>query len=404
MTVEPIDQASATRLEVLTDEGLRLLFPLSAIYTALWPLLWVVVLGFDLPLARSTPATLWHPHEMLIGGFGAALIGFLTTAIPEFTDTRGLSPRHLLLLVGLWGLGRAVGVLGFDLLGSIGALADLGWIGGLLIYILLVSWQKRTTNLSGFVFWIGLLFLAEAVTRLGFLAGDFERAAAGVRIVGLVYLGLLGLALARIYVPVINLVLDPSEATSPYRPHPGRQNLASGLVAILVAAEVMALSAPVRGYLCIAAGAAFLDRAGEAFIGRRFFRGEVLALFASPAIAGLGLLLLGVSRLGGPLPEATGQHVALMGGLGLGVMAVFSIAGLLHTGQKLRFSRGAHIALALAALAVALRVAPEAMPVLPLPFDHLAASAFTWALAFVVWLWTYWPLLSDPATIGRDQR
>lgn len=63
---------------------------------------------------------------------------------------------------------------------------------------------------------------------------------APVYIGALVYLGLLGLVLARITVPVTNLVLDPSEETSPYRPHPGRRNLAPGLVALAVAGTLWA--------------------------------------------------------------------------------------------------------------------------------------------------------------------
>src|SRR5690606_26557069 len=66
-------------LAVLGDEGFRLFFPLAALHAALWPFLWVVAFGFSLPLATTLPAGLWHAHEMLIGSFGAALIGFITT-------------------------------------------------------------------------------------------------------------------------------------------------------------------------------------------------------------------------------------------------------------------------------------------------------------------------------------
>lgn len=386
----------------LTDEGLRLFFPLAAVYAAVWPFLWVVVLNFDLPLARSVPASLWHPHEMLIGAFGAALIGFITTAVPEWTDSRGLKPSYILWLAALWGIGRVVGVLGFDAMGVLGAIADIAWLSGLAGYLASVSIRRRTSRLAGFVFWVTLLLLAEAVTRFGFLSGSIDRAALGIRLIGLAYLGLLSLALARIYVPVINMVLDPSEATSPYRPHPGRQTLATGLLAAAVIGEILTASASVRGYLAIAAGAAFLDRAGEAFVGRRFVRAEILALFASPALAGAGLILLGASRLGASLPETTGLHIALMGGLGMGVMGVFSIAGLLHTQHKLPVPPAASLAFALLVCAVGLRVSVDLAPWLRLPVGHYAASSTIWALAFGIWLRAYWPLLRDSATIGRS--
>lgn len=90
----------------LGDEGFRLFFPLAALYAACWPLLWILAFGFDLPLARDVPAGLWHAHEMIFGAFGAALIGFLTTAAPEWTDTEPLRGRPL----GPWrACGRAGG-------------------------------------------------------------------------------------------------------------------------------------------------------------------------------------------------------------------------------------------------------------------------------------------------------
>ncbi|KAB2917411.1 MAG: NnrS family protein [Hyphomicrobiaceae bacterium] len=397
--VETSGRERLSLLSVLTDEGLRLFFPLGALYAAAWPFLWVVVLGFDLPLARQVPATQWHPHEMLIGAYGAALIGFVTTAVPEWTDSEQPGPLLLWPLAVLWGVGRCVGVLGFDLLGALGALADGLWLGALLVYVGRVSWQRRTTSLSGFMFWLLVLLAAEVTTRIGFIGADTQLAARGLTALGLAFLGLLGLALARVAVPVTNLVLDPSETTSPYRPHPGRRNLAPGLVAIALAGEVAGASIEVRGYLCLAAGAAFLDRAGESFIGRPFMRAEILCLFGASALAGLGLLAVGASRLGAPLTESSGLHVALLGGLGLSVLAVFSIAGLMHTNHALRLPAAAKLAFLLLVAATALRVLPDLG--VSLPGNQHVASAIAWALAFLVWLYGYWPLLADAGTVGR---
>ncbi len=400
-TMEASDGRRVGLREVLTNEGLRLFFPLGALYAALWPFLWAVVLGFDLPFARQVPPTQWHPHEMLIGAYGAALIGFVTTAVPEWTDTEVPGRGLLLLLAGLWGLGRGVGVLGFDGLGLLGAVADTLWLAALVAYVAHVSLRRRTTGLSGLVSWLVVLLVAETTTRVGFVSGDIQLSARGLAAVELAFLGVLGLALARVSVPVTNLVLDPSEETSPYRPHPGRRNMAPGLISIALAGELAGLSAETRGFLCLAAGAAFLDRAGEAFVGRSFIRAEMLGLFGSAALAGLGLLALGAARLGAPLPETTGLHVALMGGLGLGVLAVFSIAGLLHTGRTLHLPPSARLSFVLLLAAAALRVAPDLGVSVALPGGHHAAAAVTWALAFLAWLCGYWPMLGDRRTAGR---
>jgi uncharacterized protein involved in response to NO len=171
---------------------------------------------------------------------------------------------------------------------------------------------------------------------------------------------------------------------------------------VALAGELVGLSAEVRGYLCLAAGAAFLDRAGEAFIGRAFLRAEMLSLFGSAALSGAGLVALGAARLGAPITESAGLHLALMGGLGLSVLAVFAIAGLLHTDHALRLPASAKLAFGLLLLAAALRVLPDLGVAVPLPGRHHAASAIAWAFAFLAWLYGYWPLLRDPRSVGRS--
>jgi uncharacterized protein involved in response to NO len=390
--------------DVLTDEGFRLFFPLAALHAAAWPLLWVVVFGFSLPLAHAIPPGLWHAHEMIIGTFGAALIGFITTAVPEWTDTERLRGRILLVLAGLWGTARLIGLLGFEALGIVGALADLLWLSALVLYIAKISLEKRTTRLKSFLFWVTCLLIAEAVTRYAFLDIEARMALAtqATHLAGFVFIGILGIALARVTVPVTNLVLDPTEQTSPFRPHPGRVNLAPGLVAVLVIADAAGLSAPTTGYLLIAAGAAFMDRVAEAFIGRECARSEILALAGASAFAGLGLMLIGASRLGLPISELPGLHMALMGGLGLGVLAVFSIAGLRHTGQALVFVRRTRIAMLLLVAAMALRVLPEIWPTELMPAPPYTLVALLWGGAFLLWLRVYWPFIRDQATFQHD--
>lgn len=234
-----------------------------------------------------------------------------------------------------------------------------------------------------FAFWMSDVVLAQTMTR----------------VVTLGWCGLLGLAIARIAVAVTNLVLDPSEQTSPYRPHPGRLNLGAGLAAIAIAGELLGLSPAVSGFLWIAAGGAFMDRVTESFVGREMWRAEILALAGSSALTGAGLMLVGAGRLGLSVAETTGLHVVTMGGLGLGVLSVFCIAGLMHTGRTLPFGRPAKAALLVLVMGTVLRIAPD-LGWLTLPGPVHGVASLTWAAAFLIWLRAYWPLIADRATIG----
>jgi uncharacterized protein involved in response to NO len=385
--------------DVLGEEGFRVFFPLAALHLALWPWLWTAVHGLGLPFASTVPPGLWHAREMLIGGFGATLIGFMTTAVPEWTDTPRLQHGRLFALAGLWGAARIVGLLGIETLVPAAAVLDFAWMAALVVYILHVSRVKRTTRLLAFAGWIVALATAGIVLAVAFHAGNTALAQQTTRVLLLIWCGVLGLALSRIVVPVTNLVLDPTERTSPYRPHPGRLNLASGLAALAIAGEIWPVSPAVSGFLWIAAGAAFMDRVAEAFVGREMLCAEVVSIAGANALAGLGLLLVGAGRLGVPIAETTALHVTAMGGPGFASLLVFCIAGLLHTGKTLPLGGLAKLALVLAAAAVPLRIAPDLGWFMPPGPAHAAAST-VWAAAFLIWLKAYWPAISDPATMG----
>lgn len=400
MTALTLRRQSGRLAAILGDEGLRLFFPLSAVYAAAWPFLWVLG-GFMLPFEEMLPPTLRHANEMLIGAYGAALIGFITTAVPEWSNTDRLQGRPLFVLAGLWGLGRLAGLSAAPGLVTLGALADAGWLLLLIGYVAAVLLRRPRTRLWGVTLWLAALAVAGVTAQGAVILGAVEVAGQALDVLALVFVGLVGLVLARITVPVTNQVLDPSEETAPYRPHPGRLNLAPGLVAVVIGATLAGLSPAVTGYLLIAAGAAFLDRVAEAFVGREVIRGPILATALTSGLTGVGLLLMGGARLGAPYPETTALHIVLMGGLGLAVMTVFAVAGLFHTGRGFPFPRPVGLAFVLILAAVALRVLPD-MGLMPWPPGppHLWASLL-WAGGLGLWLKTYWPFLSRPKK-GED--
>ncbi|MFN7092361.1 MAG: NnrS family protein [Allorhizobium sp.] len=394
---------SADLARAMSAEGLRLMFPLAALHAALWPFLWVVIWALDLPFASASLPGHWHAQEMLVGSFGGALLGFLTSALPEWTDTRRISGRPLFLFAGLWAGARVLGLLAVESGWLIGLMFDQAWMLFLLAYALRLSWTKNSADLLGFILFVTTFAAAAATLRIAMAFELYDLSESAIRILGLSLLGLLGLALARITVPVTNLILDPTEKTSPYRPHPGRVHLSAGLTMLVIVAEAATISDAVRGYLMLAAGAAFLDRVAEGFVGREGFSFELGGLWLSSALAGTGLLICGLSLIGLPLPWLGGLHLALMGGLGLGVLQVLSIAGLLHTGQPLRFSKTTRIAIQLLVLSVLLRILPEFASSLSLPFGAYGLTSALFSLSFLLWAKAYIPLLWSPETVDQER-
>jgi len=378
----------------LLAEGLMLFFPVAALHAVISPLLWIAAFGYAPPFAGAVPATQWHAHEMIFGTYGAALAGFLCSAIPEWTDTEPRRGRFLLLLLALWLPGRVVGLLGIEALLLPAMLTDSAF-WALLIAAVAVPVLARRRG-GSFLAWLCLLAAAQAAVKLAWWLAEDALAARLLLAALTVFVVLLALALTRIGVVVINLALDPSGETTPYRPHPGRRNLAGFLAAAQGAAMLLLPDSLVGAWLALAAGAAFLDRLAEWFIGRAAFRSEVLALGAANGFAGLGFLAMGLSALGAPILPGTGMHLLSVAGLGMAVMAVFVIAGLKHSGRDLVLPPAAHRAFALMALAGAVRLVPEILPGLNLPGGHHLVSALLWSGAFGVWFAGFLPLLLRP--------
>lgn len=380
----------------LLKEGLLLFFPAAALHAVISPLAWVVVFGFALPFAHAIPSTQWHAHEMIFGTYGAALAGFLTSAIAEWTDTPPRRGSTLIILGLLWLPGRVIGFLGVDPLVGLAGLTDLAFLSMLFWFVLAPLLERRSTRHASFAVWAGLFALAEAGIRFAWLTGQFDLAERLLHAALHVFLVFFALAVARINVVVINLALDPSGDTTPYRPHPGRQNLAAGMVAVYAVAALLFPHSQVGAYLALAAAAAFFDRLAEWFIGAAVLRTQVLALAGANAFAGGGFLLIGLSGLGAPISIGAGIHMLAVGSLGLAVMAVLVIAGLRHTGRPLVLPRTAHVAVALMACAGLVRVLPELGIGGELTGMHYALAASLWSAAFGIWLFGFLPLFLKP--------
>src|SRR3546814_1269295 len=83
---------------------------------------------------------------------------------PRSTRPGTLFPSTTLCrsLAGVWGVGRLVGLVGADMLGSLGALADLAWLGAIVVFLAFTAVRQRALGLRGFLFWIVALWVAEA--------------------------------------------------------------------------------------------------------------------------------------------------------------------------------------------------------------------------------------------------
>ncbi|OYW95138.1 MAG: hypothetical protein B7Z13_02725, partial [Caulobacterales bacterium 32-67-6] len=134
---------------------------------------------------------------MLYGAYGAALLGFILTAVPEWTNTSRPSARLLLLLAGLWMAARLVGLVGADGLNLIAAMADIAWLGILIVWLGLIAVRRRAGVLTGFLICLSALLAWEIGLRFAIANQAFAQAQTFLEYALLTFCALLGLALMR---------------------------------------------------------------------------------------------------------------------------------------------------------------------------------------------------------------
>lgn len=383
---------------VLFSYAFRPFFLLCAAWAVAGVLAWVALLH-GLPAVRpGGDPVLWHAHEMVIGFGGAAVAGFLLTAVATWTGRPPVAGAALVALAAAWCVGRAAMAWGGVLPAPAVAAADLLFpaLLALLAGREIVAGRSRRNYgiLAGLVAFVALDAAFHA-GRAGLLPGA-DRLAANGAVHGLVLL-----------VTVIGGRIVPSFTANWLRQRgtarlPGTSPLVERLVLPVTAlAAVADLAFPLVPAAAAATGAAALLHAA------RLARWRGLATRANPLLfvlhvayawLPLGYALLATGALAGVPPRAGALHALTMGGIGLMVMAVASRVALGHTGRALHAARATVAAWMLVGVAALARVAGSAAPVAPLAFIDAAAAA--WAAAFALFLWVYWPVLTRPRAEG----
>lgn len=119
-------------------------------WTFIYQFSWQVDLG-------GIPATYWHAHEMIYGYAMAVVAGFMLTAAGNWTNMQTLHGFKLLGLFLLWAIARIVPFTGSLLPVSIMAAADLLFIAILLLHISILIF--KTSQQRQFIFLLMLLLL-----------------------------------------------------------------------------------------------------------------------------------------------------------------------------------------------------------------------------------------------------
>ena len=382
-------------MAVLFSYAFRPLFLLCVLYALVAVPLWVFAWVGWLPLPlvfRSNPIW-WHAHEMVFGFAGAAVGGFLLTAVATWTKRPPVAGGPLLALSLLWLNARLLLFLppavGSDWLVPAAASADLGYdvlLLGLMAREVVASRNQRNYKV---LVLLGLFACANAAFYAG-VGGRFSGVDSAL-LAGLWTVVLLITAIGGRVVPGFTrnwLRRQGADGAGP--PSFDRLDLAATVALVVFASltlvpappSIVAMAGLISGVLLLARLSRWrgLDARKEPF---------VLILHVGFLWVPIGVLLMAGSALGW-WPASAGIHALSVGAIATMIVAIAGRAALGHTGRPLQGHpalTAAYVFITVAAVSRVLVIAaPDARAM-------LLVSGASWFVGFACFAWRYVPIL-----------
>lgn len=366
--------------------GFRPLYLAGCCWAAVSVALWV----FAPWLLRGKMAgVIWHAHEMLWGFIATIAVGFLLTAGSNWTGTNPLKGRALGALSLLWVLARVGYLVPGNMAFALTVVCEVLFFAVSALALGRAIYCARSQRNYGVPLLVLALGIADALFLLAVWQGDYVLLMLHFN-TGLLCMAVIALLVARRIIPFFAMRAVPG-LSIPMHTRSGHWQLAAGGLAIgcglMGWAEISALFLSVAGVIALVQVLAWKPVAVR--------RVPLLwILYFGYAAIGVGLLVAAGHAAGAVLRAAWPAHVIGVAGFSVLIIGMVTRTALGHLGRPLRPDRLMVCCYGLVIVAAALRL----LALLPtgLALGALHASAGVWVLAFVLYLWRFFPMLIRP--------
>lgn len=383
---------SAVSRKAFLSLGFRPFYLAGSLYAAVSMLVWIAYLFDLMELSGPMDGVLWHSHELIFGFAVAILVGFLFTAVRNWTRLPTPSGLLLAALLGLWLCGRLHSIFGW---GIIGTLLDLAFLPAcaIAIGIPLVRSGNRRNYFAPFL--MGVL----TVANLAFYAIAYGYLAFDETLVFLVAVDVFAIFITIIGGRIIPLFSNNATGSKRAQRHQALEHvIVGGMVLLLVTDGLFGLSNDGALWrvllLCLLCLLHLVKMAA--------WRPQITRIDPILWILPLSYLWLPIalglraaSLAGAPFDQLLGLHAMTAGAMGSMMLAMMTRSALGHTGRKITAGKIETSIYLLITLGAAVRVfGPLIKPEFYL--IEIAASGLCWMVAFTLFAGRFLPILTRP--------
>ena len=380
---------------VVFQKGFRPFFLLGGLWAAFAVPWWALTYQQPMTGEPGLESVSWHSHEMIFGFAMAIIAGFLLTAVENWTSRPTARSWFLAALVGLWMIGRLVGLGGA--IATIAGMADLTFIPVLAVAVgLPIILAKSNRNIL-------LLTLLPAL----WLCDVFLH----MRTSGLLPESQLRTDLVAVDVIVVILVIVtgrivPLFTKNALNDDRIRSNATINTAAIVsvLAVALVELVAPNGLLMAVVAGISALLVLVRSLLWGTLatLRRPILwVLHLGHAWIWFGLALKAAAAAGLPVPPSVATHALTAGAIGTLTLGMMARVTLGHTGRVIEATPVMTIAFVSVTAGAVLRVFGPWFRA-DLTQNLLVISAGLWSAAFALYLAGNSRVLMTPRPDGKE--
>jgi uncharacterized protein involved in response to NO len=376
----------------LFNLGFRPFYLLAALLAAASLPLWVAQFFGVLPPLGDVPGVVWHAHEMVFGFASAVIVGFLFTAVRNWTGQPTPTGLALAAIAGVWIVGRIAMITGPGVFAAVADIAFLPLVAGCL-WLPLHRARNRNRLFVAILMAMAVLNVAFHLAAAGLISVSplaFVEAALG-------FVLLIVTIMAGRVVPMFT-----RNAVRSAKLRSVRHLDATAIVAFAGtwAAWVLGAPDPVVGVAALFAAGTHAVRLWTWDPAATRGRPILWILHVSYGWIPLGFLLLASALFGLAGTPALALHAFVVGAMGGMIIGMITRTARGHMGMALDVGRAETTSYVLVHAGAVIRVfVPLLLPSAYGP--AIVVSAICWALAFAIYLVVYWPLLSRARIDGK---
>lgn len=338
---------------------------------------------------QNYPSLFWHGHEMIYGFAGAVIVGFLLTAVSNWTNTKPTSGYPLLLLLILWGLARISVYLPLNNMVLTSTIFDTLFytLSAFFIIKALLHAKNRANILVPIAL---LLFAGSNILFAMALLGKGTLSLLSIMQIGILgvvaFIGLIG---SRVIPFFTSITLQGQNQFSK------RYTMIAFITPLVM---MLLMSLKLTPLLVFGLGTVlFLNNLWQLY---RWFNLKVLqhpllwVLHVSFFFMAMGVLIMSYAYAFNLRYLALGTHIIAIASIALIIQGMMSRTALGHTGRAMILPKQMRVAFLLIIVSALIRAVGSFYP------DNywlFTTSAISFALAFIIFIYYYFPILLGPS-------